>query len=297
MLDYRVYVKINGVQYDLSESTPLQIIDIDNLGAASATRITERSPAQDGDTDIDRVLSARIMPIIVQAIPNATYTYHEIRQLINKLFKATNANMTLGIKFATGELYEIGVKSVGGVEMPINLANHSVLKIGVTLRAANPTFYNPVQQLINFGLTGAGATLVPTAIPMEIGGSLLDQTVILNYAGTYRDFPVITINGPITDPVLYNLTTGLKIDLTGINIGSGSYYTIDLRFGRKAVYRNGDPNDNRIYEVTSDSNLASFAIEADPDVPSGVNVFRVTATGLTNATALYIQYYNRFDGI
>jgi hypothetical protein len=297
MGEITVYLMVAGTRYDLSESAPLEIIDISNLGATNATRITERAPSQDGDSDLGRVLNPRSIPIILQARPNVSYPYATIRRLINQLFKAGNADMQLGVIFDDDTEYRIDVRSIGNVQLPLNIENQALLRVPVTLRAATPIFYDPVLQIINFGLVGAGATLVPTVIPMLVGGSTVDQTAVINYDGSYLSYPIITITGPLTNPKIENLTTGLKLDFTGITITAGNYYTIDLRFGRKQVYKNGDPSDNRINELTSDSSLAFFAILPDPDVPGGINQFKVTGTVATSATSVYVQYYRNFDGI
>lgn len=289
---------INGVEADISAGIPLQVVSVDNLGASAATRITERSPAQDGDTDIDRRLEPRIIPIIMQARPNEIYTLRACRRLINEMFKATRVPVILRITFDTGEVYQIDTQSIGDVSLPLNLSTTNFIRVGVTLRAANPTFYNPHLAIFNYALgASSGAFLVPTPVPTTLGGSTIAQSNTIAYDGTYRTLPVITAYGPLTNLVIRNTTTGAKIDFTGFTIANGDYYTIDLRSGRKLIYRNDNINDSRLNEVTADSNLAAFAIEAAPDVLNGDNTITIDATGATNVSQVYLQFYRRFDGI
>jgi hypothetical protein len=292
----RIYVSIGTTDTDISEGTPLEVVSIDNLGASEATRITERGPMQDGDSDDNQVLEPRIIPILLQARVSAVYTQRTIRDIINRLFKATNVSILLTIIWEDGTTFRIDTKSLGNISLPLNITTNNYIKVGVNLRAANPTFYDPNLTIFNFGLTGAGETLVPTTVPTFVGGSALDQTTVINYDGTYRAYPIIYIYGPIANAKIENLTMGTKLDFTGFTIASGDYYTIDLRYGRKPVYKNGNTADNRIGELTLDSTLTAFAIEAAEVAPSGVNSIHVSGSSLTNVSQIYLQYNRRFDG-
>lgn len=294
----QVYMIRNNIQTFLSESTPLEIVNIDKLGASPATRITERSPGQDGDSDIDRRLEPRIITMIVQARIIDGWNYKQLRALINERFRATNVPIKLGFIFDDGSTYQIDTQSVGDIDLPLSLADTLMIKVPVILRAANPTFYDPVTTNVNFQIAqSGGAFFVPTSVPTFFGGSTLDQTVIVNYDGTYPDFPILLVYGPITNFKIVNESTGAKLDLTGFSIASGDYYTFDLRYGRKLVYKNGVVSDNRINEVTSDSQLATFNVEADPTVSGGLNQYHVTGTSGTGVTRVFLQYNRRFDGI
>lgn len=294
----RIYVTINGVETDLSESTPLEVLRIDNLGASKATRITERGPAQDGDSDIDRILEPRIIPMLLQAQSSILYPYEDNRDLINRLFKATNTPIKLHIVRDNGAVFVIDTQSVGDVDLPLTLREQAVIKCAVTLRAGTPIFYDPIVQSVNFGLMGGGGAMaVPTPVPTPIGGSTLDQTTTIAYDGTYRDTPTVLVYGPIADFKIEHLGTGHTLFLNGYTINSGDYYTFDMRYGRKIIYKNGVLSDSRIGELSSDSNIARFAIESDPDIVDGLNTFRVTGSSVTGVTQVYVQYNRRFDGI
>lgn len=294
----QVYIEINGTRTNISDGAPLKVIELTNLGASAANRITERSPAQDGDTDIDRRLEPRMIQMVLLATPDTTYIYETIRALINRLFRATSVKIILGIEFDNGEVYHIDTQSVGDIELPFNLLSTVYVRAGVRLRAANPTFYDPIGVSITFAISGGGTSFtVPSFVPTFFGINSLDLSIPIAYTGTYKDYPVIQVYGPITDPVITNTSTGLKLDFTGFTVASGDVWTIDLRYGRKQVYRNAVPSDTQLYKLTNDSDIAQWAIEPDPIVVGGINVIRVTGTGLSALSQVYVQYYRRFDGI
>jgi len=251
---------------------------------------------QDGDTDDDQVLEPRIIPLILQARVSAAYTQRAIRDLVSDVFKATNITIALTIIWEGGKTYRIDTKSLGNISLPLNISSNNYIKFGVNLRAGNPTFYDPVLSIFDFGLTGSGQTLVPVTVPTFVGGSSLDQTTVINYDGTYRAKPIIYIYGPITNPKIENTTMGTKLDFTGYTINNGDYYVIDLRFGRSTIYRNGNTADPRINELTIDSTLTTFAIEAKPVAVSGTNSIHVSGSGVTGVSRVYLQYNRRFDG-
>jgi hypothetical protein len=236
--------------------------------------------------------------MILQARIIDGWSYKQLRALLNERFRATNVPIALGFIFDDGTNYQIDTQSIGDLNLPLSLADQLIIKVPVILRAANPTFYDPLITTVNFQLSASGgAFLVPTFVPTFFGGSTLDQTIVIPYDGTYPDFPLLTVYGPITNLKIVNDSTGAKLDMTGYSISTGDYYTFDLRYGRKLVYKNGVVSDNRLFEITNDSQLATFSIEADPTVSGGLNQFRVTGTAATGLTRVILQYHRRFDGI
>jgi hypothetical protein len=166
----------------------------------------------------------------------------------------------------------------------------------VPLRAADPTYYDPSLQSVTFGVGGGGgAFTVPVAVPTGVGASAVDQTRTIAYAGTWRTYPIINVTGPINNLVIYNTTTGDKLDFTGYTIGVGASLTIDCRAGVKTIV--DGTGTNVIDKLSDDSDLATFSLEADADAPGGVNSIRVTASGATSATEIFFQFYNRYEGL
>lgn len=292
------YLIRNAVTWPLSDSVPLEVVSIDGIGNATVTPLTEQGPLQHGDSDLDFRLEPRIINLVLQAHADEVYSYRSIRELINRLFNASNAVLTLRVLFDDNIIRDIDVRSLGIPGFSSSIQQEILTGVGVQLRAANPLFYDPVGVSVTFGLSGGGSAFtVPTPVPTPIGASTIDQTIDITYDGTFDTKPIITIYGPATDPVLTHLTTGDVLDFTGISIPNGSYYTLDLRYGRKLVYKNGDTSDNRIAELTDASNLDTFGVVADPTVPDGINSIRFTATSVNTATQVYVNYFDYYTGI
>ena len=132
---------------------------------------------------------------------------------------------------------------------------------------------------------------VPLEIPHPVGASTIDITQNVNYTGTWHSFPhKIRITGPITNPIVTNLTTDEVLDFTGITIAAGDYYDLDLRYGYKTVV--DDDGVSVLDELTAASDLAAWHLKAET-----INSIQVEGTAVTVATKVEISYFTRYLGI
>jgi len=136
------------------------------------------------------------------------------------------------------------------------------------------------------------ASLISAVDGIEAGSIGASKTI--TYNGSFLAYPIVTIIGPITDPVLTNVSTGEDLDFTGITIAGGDSYTIDCRFGYKTV-RNA-AGANKRADLTAASDLETFHLGADPEVGGGVNAFTLTGTGTDSNTLVTVAYRERFVG-
>lgn len=95
----------------------------------------------------------------------------------------------------------------------------------------------------------AGRTYPKTfsySYPVTLGGG---GTSFITTNGDYGAFPVIQIDGPVTNPVITWLDpvtrtpSGPQIVISGLTVAAGTYLEIDTK--ARTVYLNGDPNYNR----------------------------------------------------
>jgi hypothetical protein len=148
--------------------------------------------------------------------------------------------------------------------------------------------------IYNISLSNSQRAALISAIEID-EAAIFSASKTIVYGGSWRAYPVVTIVGPITDPVLTNATTGQKLDFTGITIASENTYIIDCRYGYKTVKNAAGVN--KLADLTSDSDLAEFHIAPSGEVNAGNNAFTLTGT-LTDAnTQVTIAYNERFIGI
>lgn len=139
--------------------------------------------------------------------------------------------------------------------------------------------------LYNYALTDAEREAVRTAITTPTTRMIGTATV----SGSWEDYPVITLTGPMNDPVVENMATSETLDFTGSTISAGQVYEIDLRYGYKTVKVGGS---SIINKLSNDSDLATFHLTP------GMNALRVTHTGGTSAASgVVVAYYDRYLGL
>lgn len=122
------------------------------------------------------------------------------------------------------------------------------------------------------------------------GGSAYN--IAVPYTGDVDSYPVITIQGPITNPVIANTTTGDTLDFTGGTVGSADVWTIDLRYGRKSALNTSGVSVEQY--LSTDSDLATFRLVPDPLATGGTNVISVAGTATGTATVVTLSYYTRY---
>jgi hypothetical protein len=220
------------------------------------------------------------------------------RNEISQIFRPTNNPIQLKIwDDESGITQQIDCYYSGMMEMKPDSSMFGWQKVGIELYAPDPTFYDPNGVVSVFSVGGGAQFMeVPLVVPWEVGASELNANFILHYDGSWDSYPIITIIGPITNLYIENSTLGEKLNFDGVTINSGDSYVIDCRYGYKTVTRSSD-SANRIQDLTSDSNLATFRIGAHPDPLGGDNSFVIRGTGLTSSTNVILQYYNRYIGV
>jgi hypothetical protein len=288
-------VIVNGVTYALDDGTFCYWVGDDGLGMAPLHRLSERGPLQDGDTDRGYRLDPRSVRLVLDIVKNSQEDFENARRSLARIFKPTNTAMILKFEMETGT-FCLDCFYVGSMSMPSNERLGWNQTVVVDLKASDPTYYDPTGAAHTFAISaGSDTMLVPTTIPMTVGASSIEATETLVNDGSVSTFPFIRITGPIASPVITNNSTGEKLDFTGHTIAAGRSIDIDLRYGYKTVV--ADNGTNEIDELTSDSDLVSFHLGADPEVGDGNNSITVTGTSCTDDTALSFSWFNRYIGI
>ena len=290
---------VAGITYSLDSGTYCRYIDDDGLGMSPLHRISERGPMQHGDTDLDFRLDPRIIRLVLEIEGTSAHDLYDQRKALIGIFKPRKSPVILEWVLPNITTRRILANYISDMSLPNADRESFSQKVVVTLEANDPAFYDPTGLSIYFQLGGGGGDVceVPTPIPMLVGASTLNASGDITYNGDWLEYPQVHIIGPITDPVvtITHGTTSEKLDFTGITIAAGAYYTIDCRYGYKTIVNSSGVN--KIADLTNDSRLDDFHIEADPDAPGGLNTITVTGSAVTGATYVGMNYYERYLGL
>ncbi len=294
----KIAVIVAGSEKQLDGGNPYTYLGADGLGAAPRRRLSERGPQQNGETDLGYRLDPRVFNLAIQIEAADAGEFWDQRNDLIGWFAPYHAPI-MRFELKNGAVRQIDAHLVGDLMMPDdNEYRGTIQRVALQLKAHDPTFYDPVGKSSTFALGGGGDTFpVPHEVPHGVGASTIDQLNTITYGGNWLSFPqLIRITGPIEDCVITNETTGDKLDFTGTTIVGGSHYDIDCRYGQKTVIDSGGVN--RIADLTSDSDLATFHLAPDSaEAPGGVNSIRVTGQSVTEATAVTMNYFERYLGI
>lgn len=133
---------------------------------------------------------------------------------------------------------------------------------------------NPILRAAVYS-TSLFANSTRLALNATMGNTQIPASFNVVNAGDLPDYPLITLTGPMSNPVIINQTTASTITLTGLTIGTGISYQLDLRTGNKTLTDN--LGNNVLGSVTTlPIDMASWHLAPAP-----------TATGGTNSITVY----------
>jgi hypothetical protein len=248
-----------------------------NFGMAPIQRITVRGPLQDGDTDVDYRILPRILqlPFIIE-VPGATgnerWTHYQIREKLLNVFRPNDRGVLRVRVGDTGGLLmerDISVTVLGGLTFDVDPTEYHV-RFVLQLRADNPTWYDPTNG--NF----------------VYGSAFINSFRTITTNGNYFAYPYnIRINGPITNPLINNATTGKSIQINA-TIPLGGFFTLNLGYGIKTVVDNTGAN--RISTVDPNTDLAQWSLAP------GANIIAVGGTSTGHSVSVVSHVHRHLGG-
>lgn len=157
----------------------------------------------------------------------------------------------------------------------------------ISLIAPDPKAYSQQEYVAAVGVNLYGLAFTdPTADPIVTN---VQTTEVVNdpvvNKGNAPTYPRIIINGPITGPVLDNITTGEHLSFPGLVVPAGE--TLDIDMEKRIAYRNGNPQFS-VYSFVDVFDSTFFALIPD------INVLRLTGTAAdenTHATLFWNSAY------
>ena len=288
---------VAGVTYSLDDETITRLLGHDGLGMSPLHRLSERGPLQNGDTDRGFRLDPRVVLLTLGIHGSDMDDLYAKRSTLTDIFKPrTVAGKLRFERGTTVRDLDCHLIEGDGLRFSDNDRQYLWQRCVVALKASDPTWYDPAGASSLFNLGAGSDTLeVPMTIPMTVGVSTLDTSKTIVYPGTAKVFPRIRITGPVTNCIITHQQMDWKLDFTGTTIGSGEYFDIDLRYGRKTVIDQAGAN--QISTLTNDSDLAEYSLLPDPDVGGGNNTIGVTGASIDPSTEISLTYFVRYIGL
>lgn len=289
---------LNG--YDVLTGYTFHLLGFSEVGLPPIDRITQQGAFQHGDTNVDYRLRARTLQISGLVEASNVYEHMKIRQILGRVFKVSNTPSQLAYFADDGVTpisRQIDCYVVGGLNVSSDTTTGYDVYFDVQLRADNPLWYDPNQQVINLTGTVIGdPTDIPALIPRDYGTNALDSSTIIEYEGTFLAYPIITVfsgDAGLTNLSIANVTSNRLILITAIP--ENTTYTLDLRYGYKTVVdQNGV---NRITSLDPQSNLTTFSITPDIAYEPLDNEIVVESDNASQNSFVTISFYTQYTSI
>lgn len=301
-MGYTLTIHIGANSFDF-QANDFGVIADSALGKSPVSRKETKAAQQHGSTDRGFTLSPRVFSMGFIMKGKTFRQYWDMRDKLVRVFKSTEDLFQMRWTFDNGDVRSLDCATVEGLAFPSSRRSGFADRGIVTLKANNPTFYDPVENSIIFSIGGGSeAFTIPLPIPWPIGVSTLDVTKTIAYPGSWRASPIVKIIGPITDPIIQNVLTDEKLDFTGFTVPALYYYEIDTRDNFKTVIKVeiADPANtaNKISELSDDSDLGTYHLETPVlDNATRDNDIQVTGTSVTAATEVFFRYKTRYEGM
>jgi len=281
--------------YTLSDGRPFSWYAESNFGMGNITLFKESNVFQPGSNFGGFKVEEKTIPLVLGFRASTQTQYQQYRDTLNRIFAPRNTPSKLRYTLDDGTTR---ILEIYPTSMPLASSDRSGLfhKVAINLQAVNPLWRDESQLSYTYGVAAGNTGFIfPISFPIQFGISTIDQTRAIQYTGSYPSNPVVIIQGPITNPIITNLSTGQKLDFTGTIINANDYYVIDTRDGLTSVVDSTGTNQySKLVQSTSDLN---FRLDIDPVAPNGINSIQVTGINATNATEIYLRYYVQYIGI
>lgn len=309
-----VIAKSAEQSYDLNDRQEVFLLGYDGLGLPNHRRLTQRGPDQNGDTDLGFRIDPRFVDLVWHIQTGSLSRYYALRERFLTLWRGRDQDPVQVIFLIEG----VGKRAAdlvldGTLDFPPADRRFTAQQFSGIFKASDWRLYDPDVNNIEFTTGSEGGLPIPFTIPIPIGRGVINETFIVTYANGSRlaapEYPVITIYGPVTSPIIENLTTDEKIDLSangGLSVAAGDWVQIDLsgkpRRDSKTI-RDQDGNSVEEY-LSTDSDLVTWHLSFAGELLSdgtynqdGNNALRVSGSGANPTTRIAISYYNRYEGV
>ncbi len=241
----------------------------DGFALPPIARIEEASPSQHGANDRGFRLLPRRLTFQITLRAQSPQEFYEQRTgllaVLRPSYYGSPARLSIALPDGTHWALEVYCSS-----LTFSMLSGLLQSALFTLHAPHPFF---TQQ------TAAAVTYYYAAD--------INTSKIIPYPGTWLAVPFpLNIRGPITHPVITNLSAQTKIDLNE-TIPDNQTAVIDLRASYKTIKLGST---SLLGSLSSDSDLDTFCLLPAPEVPSGCNVIQVTGSGTGTNTCVTLAY-------
>ena len=264
--------------------SPYQILSVDGLESLPSIRNQDDNRGyHDGMFTGRDFLSGRSISIIFNTFGDsngsAQTNYNTIQ---STLLPQTQGTTPLYFKFPNSPSSEQFVDArVRGLRTTVDPNyTYGYITSQVEFFCPDPNYYNNNLQTANMLISAALGRTYNRTFNYTYGGGSSSVTTTISNIGWATTYPTITIQGPITNPIIGNTTSGNLLNFTGTY---SALDTLEIDLYNQLITLNGNPARNLLISGTW------F------DAPPGNSNFFFTGTGtLAGTTQATVSWYSAY---
>lgn len=271
------FTDAGGDVLNLNNGSNIKLLDLRGAGIPSLRHQTVQTPARDGETYIRTTVEPRFL--IVELRIKGT-NFADLQTQRRALITAFNPKVGVGTLKWTPDATVYAIDCL--IEQGVGFANYRGTFFEdalVSFRCPDPMWRGATLNEETVTNSGSGLSF-PISFPISFIDGL--GTTIINNIGDVPSFPVITIPGACTNPIITNVTTGEKLSFPALTLSAGESLIIDC--------------DARTAKVGTVSKIALLSADSEFwTLASGNNTITfATASGTAIAS---VDYYTRLLGL
>jgi hypothetical protein len=225
-------------------NSPYQILSVDGLESLPGIRNQDDNRGfNDGMFSGRDFLAGRNISMIIQTygdgVNSAQVNFNTLQSV---LLPQSSGTTPLYFKLPTATTDQYINVRVRGLSTTISPEyTYGQITSQLELFAPDPRYYNSNQQTATLAYSTPTGRIYNRTYNLTYGGGSATITTTITNNGWADTYPVITITGPITNPVIGNQTQGKFLDLVG-TFSSSDSLVVDLY--NKLITLNGQPARN-----------------------------------------------------
>lgn len=181
----------------------------DGFGSASVENVKWNRPGFDGIKVPKTFWRERIIRLVIGVKAPDSATYGQKRRDLQAAFDFPRSGMTwLKFKTVGGLELQTRVQLNAAIQAPLRAGYLTVGDFRIELVAEDPVFYSQ--------------TLTKTDVTFVSGSGVVSN------GGNAPVYPEVRIHGNVLDPSITNSNMAKTISLSGVTIGAGHYYDVDM---------------------------------------------------------------------
>ena len=231
-------------------NSPYQIQNVEGLESLPGIRNQDDNRGyNDGMFTGRDFLAGRTITITFNTFASPGYSAQENYNIIQRaLLPQTQGTTPLYFMLSDNLTEQVAYARVRGMQTPIDPNyTYGYIVSQVEFFCPNPAYYASNVQTADMLFSADLGRTYNKSFNYTYGGGSATITTTINNAGWANTYPTITINGPITAPVVGNLTQNAQLNFIG-TYSSSDLLVVDLY--NKLITLNGNPARNTLLSGT-----------------------------------------------